>query len=75
MLYQQRIESPTKTGCKGEYIAKRRIDYVVAALQHDPKQDSKELFHYVGFRSRTAAWTNFRKETGLSPADFLANIS
>ena len=59
----------------GEWIAKRRIDYVVAALQHDPKQDIKELFHYVGFRSRTAAWTNFRKETGLSPADFLANLS
>lgn len=59
----------------GEWIAKRRIDYVVAALRHDPKQDIKELFHYVGFRSRTAAWTNFRKETGLSPADFLANLS
>ena len=59
----------------GEWIAKRRIDFVVEALRHDPQQDVKELFHHVGFRSRTAAWTNFRKETGLSPADFLANLS
>ncbi len=59
----------------GEYIAKRRIDYVVEALRSDPLSDIKELFHYVGFRSRTTAWANFRKVTGLSPTDFLNKIA
>ncbi len=39
-----------------EYIAKRRISYVSSALKENPHSKIKELFHYAGYRSRTAGW-------------------
>ena len=57
-----------------EYIAKRRISYVSSALKENPHADIKELFHYAGYRSRTAGWENFHKVTGVSPSEFIANL-
>ena len=57
-----------------EYIAKRRIGYVASALKENPNSDVKELFHYAGYRSRTAGWENFHKVMGVSPSDFIANL-
>ena len=57
-----------------EYIAKRRIGYVVSVLKENPHSDIKDLFHYVGYRSRTAGWENFHKVTGISPSEFIANL-
>ena len=57
-----------------EYIAKRRISYVSSALKENPHSKIKELFHYAGYRSRTAGWKNFHKVTGVSPSEFIANL-
>ena len=57
-----------------EYIVKRRISYVSSALKENPHSKIKELFHYAGYRSRTAGWKNFHKVTGVSPSEFIANL-
>lgn len=57
-----------------EYIAKRRISYVSSALKENPHSKIKELFHYAGYRSRTAGWKNFHKVTGVSPSEFIDNL-
>ena len=57
-----------------EYITKRRIGFVADTLKANPATDIKELFHFVGYRSRTTGWENFHKVTGVSPSDFIANL-
>lgn len=57
-----------------EYIAKRRIGYVADALRENPHSDVKELFHYAGYRSRSAGWENFHKIMGASPSEYIANL-
>lgn len=57
-----------------EYMAQKRIGYVVSVLKENPNTDIKDLFHYVGYRSRTAGWENFHKVTGVSPSEFIANL-
>ncbi len=37
-----------------------------------PFQSHKELYFRAGFRSKTAAFTNFKKYKLLSPSEFLA---
>ena len=57
-----------------DYMAQKRIGYVVSVLKENPNTDIKDLFHYVGYRSRTAGWENFHKVTGVSPSEFIANL-
>ena len=57
-----------------EYMTQKRIGYVVSVLKENPNTDIKDLFHYVGYRSRTAGWENFHKVTGVSPSEFIANL-
>ena len=57
-----------------EYMSQKRIGYVVSVLKENPNTYIKDLFHYVGYRSRTAGWENFHKVTGVSPSEFIANL-
>ena len=57
-----------------EYIAKKRISCIADALRENPHSDIKELFHYAGYRSRTAGWENFHKVMGVSPSDFISKL-
>ena len=58
----------------GEYITKRRIDYVVGELKQNPKASIHELFVYVGYSQRTTAVRNFRKITGTTPSEFVKSL-
>ena len=58
----------------GEYIAKRRIDFVVEELKRNPEARIQDLFLNAGFRQRTTAWKNFHKIMGVSPTEFLMSI-
>ena len=55
-----------------EYVSKRRIRYVTEKLEHDPGLDLQSLFFYVGFRSYSTAWDNFRRVTGMTVSEFIA---
>lgn len=55
-----------------EYISRRRIRYVVEYLNLHPEADIKSLFFYVGYRSYSTAWDNFRRITGMTPAEFIS---
>ena len=57
-----------------EYLTKRRIGYVIDALQANPNADIHELLNYVGYRQRSTAWRNFRKITGMTPTEFADNL-
>ena len=57
-----------------EYLTKRRIGYVIDALQANPNADIHELLNYVGYRQRSTAWRNFRKITGMTPTEFVDNL-
>ena len=57
-----------------EYLNKRRIDYVTAALKDDLNADIQELFNYVGYRQRSTAWRNFQKVTGVTPTEFIESL-
>ena len=55
-----------------DYVNRLRVDYMVAELMAHPFQSHKELYFRAGFRSKTAAFTNFKKYKLLSPSEFLA---
>lgn len=55
-----------------EYISRRRIGYVTGRLKADPKADIRGLFFYVGYRSYSTAWDNFRRVTGMTLSEFLS---
>lgn len=57
-----------------EYLTKRRIGYVIDALQANPNADIHELLNYVGYRQRSTAWRNFQKITGMTPTEFVDNL-
>lgn len=59
----------------GEYITKRRIDYVVTELKRNPAAEIHGLFVSVGYRQRSTAWRNFQKTMGMSPTEFLETLS
>jgi YesN/AraC family two-component response regulator len=54
----------------GEYITKRRIDYVAERLKHNPDANIQELFIEAGYRHRSTAWRHFQKLKGVSPTEF-----
>ena len=55
-----------------EYMSKRRIEYVTEQLKLNPDADAKSLFFYAGFRSYSTAWSNFRRITGMTVAEYIA---
>ena len=57
-----------------EYLTKRRIGYVIDALQANPNADIHELLNHVGYRQRSTAWRNFQKITGMTPTEFVDNL-
>jgi YesN/AraC family two-component response regulator len=57
-----------------EYIARRRIEYVVTELKRNPKANLQALFSYAGFRQRSTAYRNFQKITGVTLTEYLENI-
>lgn len=57
-----------------KYIAKRRIDYVVAQLRLNPQADLQKLFTQAGYRQRTTAWRNFTTLMGISPTGFVQRL-
>ena len=59
----------------GEYITKRRIDYVVTELRRNPTTEIHGLFVNVGYRQRSTAWRNFQKTMGMSPTEFLDTLT
>ena len=62
-------------GCTfSEYIAKRRIEYVVSELKRNPKANLQALFSYAGFRQRSTAYRNFQKIMGVTLTEYLENL-
>ena len=57
-----------------EYLTKRRIGYVIDALQANPNADIHQLLSYVGYRQRSTAWRNFQKIAGMTPTEFVDNL-
>ena len=55
-----------------DYVNRLRVDYMAAELLAHPFQSHKELYFRAGFRSKTAAFTNFKKYKQLSPSEFLS---
>ena len=58
----------------GEYLIRRRIDFVVSEMKRNTETNIQELFQKAGFRQRTTAWKNFHKVMGMSPSEFLATL-
>lgn len=62
-------------GCTfSEYVAKRRIEYIVAELKRNPQTSLQKLFSMAGFRERSTAYRNFHKIMGVTPAEYLENL-
>lgn len=57
-----------------EYLSRRRVAYVISQLESNPDANISELFIFVGFRSRSTAWENFRKVAGCTPAIFVEKL-
>ena len=55
-----------------DYVNRLRVDYMATELLAHPFQSHKELYFRAGFRSKTAAFTNFKKYKQLSPSEFLS---
>ena len=55
-----------------DYVNRLRVDYMAAELLARPFQSHKELYFRAGFRSKTAAFTNFKKYKQLSPSEFIS---
>ena len=55
-----------------DYINRLRVDYMADELKHHPFQPHKELYFRAGFRSKTTAFTNFKKYMQASPSEFIA---
>lgn len=55
-----------------DYVNRLRVDYMAAELLAHPSQSHKELYFRAGFRSKTAAFTNFKKYKRLSPSEFIS---
>lgn len=57
-----------------EYIAHRRIGYVIEVMKSNPDTDIHQLFTDVGYRQRSTAWRNFQRITGLTPTEFVEQL-
>ena len=57
-----------------EYMSKRRIGYVTEQLKLNPDADMQNLFFYVGYRSYSTAWDNFRRVTGMTVSEFITSL-
>ena len=57
-----------------EYISRRRVGYVVEVLDNDPEADVQSLFFYVGYRSYSTAWDNFRRVTGMTVGEYVGKL-
>ena len=57
-----------------EYISRRRVGYVVETLDNDPEADVQSLFFYVGYRSYSTAWDNFRRVTGMTVGEYVGKL-
>ena len=57
-----------------DYVNRLRVDYMAEELKHHPFQSHKELYFRAGFRSKTAAFTNFKKYKQKSPTEFLVGL-
>lgn len=57
-----------------DYVNRLRIDYMAEELKAHPFQSHKELYFRAGFRSKTAAFTNFKKYKQVSPSEFLSTL-
>ena len=57
-----------------DYMNEKRINYMADQLRLNPRQDHKQLYFDVGFRSRHTAYRNFVKFIGCSPTDFAASL-
>lgn len=57
-----------------DYVNRLRIDYMASELKHHPFQSHKELYFRAGFRSKTTAFTNFKKYKQVSPSEFLTAL-
>lgn len=63
------------TGCTfSEYIAKRRIEYVVSELKRNPQRNLQKLFSQAGFRQYSTAYRNFIKIMGVTPSEYLESL-
>ena len=58
----------------GEYIAHRRIAFVVEEMKLHPDANIQDLFQKAGFRQRTTAWKCFHKIMQMSPSEYLATL-
>ena len=58
----------------GEYITKRRIEYVMGELKENPESNIQQLFSYVGYSHRTTAMRNFQKIAGVTPVEFVKSL-
>ena len=58
----------------GEYITKRRIEYVMGELKENPEANILQLFTYVGYTHRTTAMRNFQKIAGVTPIQFVNSL-
>ena len=58
----------------GEYLIRRRIDFVVSEMKRNTENNIQELFQKAGFRQRTTAWKNFHKVMGMSPTEYLETL-
>ena len=62
-------------GCTfSEYVARRRIEFVVAELKRNPQRNLQTLFSQAGYRQRSTAYRNFQKIMGVSPTEFLESL-
>ena len=63
-------------GCTfSEYVAKRRIEYVVSELKRNPQWNLQRLFSSAGFRQRSTAYRNFQKIMGVTPTEYLESLN
>ena len=62
-------------GCTfSEYIAKRRIEYVVSELKRNQHINLQTLFSQAGFRQRSTAYRNFQKIMGVTTTEYLESL-
>lgn len=62
-------------GCTfSEYVAKRRIEYVVSELKRNPHVSLQRTFSQAGFRERSTAYRNFHKIMGVTPTEYIESI-
>ena len=58
----------------GEYITKRRIEYVMGELKENPEANILQLLSYVGYSHRTTAMRNFQKIAGVTPIEYVNSL-